>query len=88
MTNQKTILSAIKLPLLTTILVLAGCAKQDFYRTDGLTLGAGDAIARNSALQIIDPWPAGVEDTRLLIPADRGRPSEPDAPTTAPVTKP
>ena len=88
MTAKKTILSTIKLPLLTAMVLLAGCAKQDFYRTDGLTLGAGDAIARNSALQIIDPWPQGVEDTRLLVPADQGRPAEPDAPAAAPVTKP
>lgn len=81
--TKKTILNSIKLPLLTAILVLVGCAKQDFYRTDGLTLGAGDAMARNTALQVIDPWPAGVEDTRLLLPADQGRPAEPDAPATA-----
>jgi hypothetical protein len=82
MTSKKTILSALRLPLLTAIIVLAGCAKQDFYRTEGLTLGAGDAMAQNTALQIIDPWPQGVEDTGLLVPADRGRPSEPGAPAT------
>ena len=88
MIRKKTILSTIKLPLLTAILVLAGCAKQDFYRTEGLTMGAGDAIARNTALQVIDPWPQGVEDTRLLIPAERGRAPQPDAPAASPVTKP
>jgi hypothetical protein len=55
-----------------TMLVLSGCAKDDALRTEGLTLGAGDAVATNSALQIIDPWPAGVEDTELIIPSDRG----------------
>ena len=54
------------------LLALSGCAKDDTLRTEGLTLGAGDAIATNSALQIIDPWPAGVEDTDLLIPNDDG----------------
>jgi hypothetical protein len=88
MTDKKTILSTIKLPLLTAILVLAGCAKQDFYRTDGLTLGAGDAIARNSALQIIDPWPEGVEDTRLLFPADQGRPADLNTPAPVVAAKP
>jgi hypothetical protein len=88
MTDKKTILTAFRLPLLTAILVLAGCAKQDFYRTDGLTLGAGDAIARNTALQVIDPWPAGVEDTRLLFPADQGRPADPSAPSTPPAANP
>jgi hypothetical protein len=52
--------------------LLSGCAQDDFMRTEGLTLGVGDAVATNSALQIIDPWPAGVEDTVLNPPADRG----------------
>lgn len=54
------------------LFTLAGCAKDDNLRAEGLTLGAGDAIAVNSALQIIDPWPEGVEDTELLVPSDRG----------------
>lgn len=60
------------LGLLSALLLLSGCAKDDFLRTEGLTMTAGDAVARNSALQIIDPWPAGVEDTDLEVPADRG----------------
>jgi hypothetical protein len=67
--------------------LLAGCAQDDFTRTEGLTLGIGDAVATNSALQIIDPWPAGVEDTALNPPADRGDPAAvkdaPAAPATA-----
>ena len=55
-----------------SMLALSGCAKDDTLRTEGLTLGAGDAVATNSALQIIDPWPAGVEDTELIVPSDRG----------------
>mgnify|MGYP006314586291 CR=1 FL=1 len=54
------------------LLTLSGCAKDDALRTEGLTLGAGDAVATNSALQIIDPWPEGVEDTDLLVPSDSG----------------
>jgi hypothetical protein len=57
----------------TALLALSGCAKDDALRAEGLTLGAGDSIAVNSALQIIDPWPAGVEDTELLVPSDRGK---------------
>lgn len=68
--------------------LLSSCAKDDLLRTEGMTLGAGDAIARNTALQVIDPWPAGVEDTDLTVPNDRGgdaggTPSTP-ATTTAP----
>jgi hypothetical protein len=68
-------------------LLLAGCAQDDYLRTEGLTMTAGDAIAKNSALQIIDPWPAGVEDTSLEVPADRSDPNgdgeKPSAPATS-----
>jgi hypothetical protein len=36
-----------------------------------LTIGAGDAQAANTVLQMVDPWPAGVNDTDLDVPADR-----------------
>ena len=66
--------------------ILAGCAQDDFMRTEGLTLEAGNAIAVNSNLQIIDPWPNGVEDTDLNPPADRSGDEDtkdvPAAPTT------
>ena len=63
----------------TALLALSGCAKEDALRAEGLSLGAGDAVAVNSALQIIDPWPAGVEDTELLVPSDRGSSPAPAA---------
>ncbi|HUO00831.1 MAG TPA: hypothetical protein VMU69_31935 [Bradyrhizobium sp.] len=37
---------------------LAGCSDMYFDHREGVTLGAGDAIAANEALQTIDPWPA------------------------------
>ncbi len=38
---------------------LAGCADADRYldRRDSIALGAGDAVAANSAEQMVDPWP-------------------------------
>lgn len=67
---------------------VSGCAQDDQLRTEGLTLTAGDAIARNTALQVIDPWPAGVEDTDLTVPNDRGKdqgkPADAPTPPTAP----
>jgi hypothetical protein len=27
-------------------------------------------MAANSAMQMVDPWPRGVEDTELIVPAD------------------
>lgn len=66
--------------------VLTGCAQDDFMRTEGLTLSAGDAVATNSALQIIDPWPEGVEDTRLRPPGDRVGPADVKEELSAPTT--
>jgi hypothetical protein len=72
--------------LLAAGALLSSCAKDDALRTEGLTLGAGDAIARNTALQVIDPWPAGVEDTDLLVPNDRGTKDGATPATAAPAT--
>ena len=69
-----------------SMLALSGCAKDDTLRTEGLTLGAGDAVATNSALQIIDPWPAGVEDTDINAPADRTGPEGAKETVAAPGT--
>lgn len=65
---------------------LGGCAQDDYLRTEGLSMTAGDAMARNSALQIIDPWPEGVEDTTLLVPADRSVEAAADEEAAAPAT--
>jgi hypothetical protein len=50
---------------------LGGCAQDDYLRTDGLTTGAGDAIAANTAMQVVDPWQYGVQNTKLKVPAQR-----------------
>jgi hypothetical protein len=52
-------------------LALAGCMSEDVLRYDGVTTGVGNAIAANTAMQMVDPWPAGVEDTHLRTPAVR-----------------
>ncbi len=56
--------------------VLAGCTSTDDRRVEGLTLDAGDAIAHNTALQVIDPWPVGVQNTNLVVPAERPVPAQ------------
>jgi hypothetical protein len=76
----------IKITAAALVFLLTGCASDDYLRTEGLTMTAGDAVARNSALQIIDPWPAGVEDTALDVPADRADPNGPVEKPSAPVT--
>ncbi|GAB4362204.1 MAG: hypothetical protein Kow0026_25810 [Oricola sp.] len=51
---------------------LSGCMSAEDKELEGISLAGGNAIAINSALQIIDPWPAGVQETDLKVPADRG----------------
>ncbi len=55
----------------------AGCMSDEYRRADGLTDGAGDAIAGNTVMQMVDPWQDGVQDTRLLVPAARSNGGSP-----------
>jgi len=52
--------------------MLSGCMSAEDENLEGITLAGGNAIAINSALQIIDPWPANVQNTDLKVPAARG----------------
>lgn len=52
-------------------LSLASCTTDEFARTDGVTTTAGDSIAANTVMQMVDPWPMGVQDTDLRVPANR-----------------
>ena len=49
----------------------AGCMSEDLRSADGLTDGAGDTIAGNTVMQMVDPWKNGVQNTKLLVPAAR-----------------
>jgi hypothetical protein len=49
----------------------SGCLNDANRRADGLTDGAGNSMASNSVMQMVDPWQDGVQDTRLLVPAAR-----------------
>jgi hypothetical protein len=51
-------------------LSLAGCTSDELARNEGVTGRAGDAIAADTVLQMVDPWPRGVENTYLRVPAD------------------
>ena len=50
----------------------SGCMSDAYRRADGLTEGAGDKMAGNSVMQMVDPWQDGVQNTKLLVPAVRG----------------
>jgi hypothetical protein len=54
---------------------VAGCS-ETYQRLDGVTPGAGDAIAANTVMQMVDPWPYGAQETDLSVPADRSSQDE------------
>lgn len=56
-------------------LLAAGCTSEDFVRTEGVTAGVGNAIAADTAMQMVDPWRRGVQNTDLLTPAELPPPS-------------
>lgn len=49
----------------------AGCTSDDYVRTEGVTPAAGNAQASNTVMQMVDPWKYGVQNTKLLVPAQR-----------------
>jgi hypothetical protein len=54
-------------------LAAAGCTSDELARNEGVTGRAGDAIAANTVMQMVDPWPRGVENTNLHVPADHAQ---------------
>ncbi|MEQ1942696.1 hypothetical protein ABMA32_09790 [Mesorhizobium sp. VNQ89] len=68
-----------KLAAMTGLAALAsGCMTESKRQADGLTHGAGDAMASNTVMQMVDPWQYGVQDTDLLVPANRAAASAAD----------
>jgi hypothetical protein len=55
-------------------LLSTGCVTEETQRVEGITPGAGNALAANTVMQMVDPWQYGVQDTDLEVPADRGAP--------------
>lgn len=49
---------------------LAACNSTAEDPTITKTSSAGNAIAANTVMQMVDPWPEGVDDTRLKTPAE------------------
>ncbi len=76
-----------KLASLTLLTLLSSCARQDYMRTESVTDGVGNALAANTTLQLVDPWPAGVENPNIIVPAVRnaaGVAAATPAPASAP----
>lgn len=55
-----------------SISFLAGCYDREYYsQSDTVTLGVGDAVATNAAVQTIDPWPPHAKDTDIDLEGPR-----------------
>lgn len=67
-----------RLTVLSLALTATGCMTEDTLRYNGVTEAAGNAIAANTVMQMVDPWPDGVQDTDLKVPA--ARPEKAEAP--------
>ncbi|MCP4072190.1 MAG: hypothetical protein GY742_10695 [Hyphomicrobiales bacterium] len=64
------------------ILPLTACQYEELNRSEFMSASAGNAIAHNSALQIIDPWPrmAGNNDLRVPVGKYGGEPKTDEGP--------
>lgn len=57
--------------LAVAALSLSACTTDGVGRNEGVSSRAGNAVASNTVLQMVDPWPYGVDDTDLETPAER-----------------
>jgi len=63
---------------------LSACQYEQLNRSEFMSASSGNAIAHNSALQIIDPWPRVAANDDLHVPAVKygGEPKEGETPPT------
>lgn len=60
--------------LVAGALALQGCYEDRYTaHRDGVTFGAGDSIAANSAVHTIDPWPEASDNPDIDMDAERAR---------------
>lgn len=50
--------------VLTATVFISGCT-QSIARRDSISTSFGNAMASNTALQTVDPWPRNVENTHI-----------------------
>ncbi len=72
-------------------LLAQGCttnAPDDQYsrRVEGTDGRTGNAVKANTVLQMVDPWPEGVEDTNLKVPAERSADGDGEGESASTVT--
>ena len=54
-----------------TVCALLGACQETFARRDTVTPYAGEAVAYNKAVHVIDPWPAGSANTDIRMDGQR-----------------
>ncbi len=52
-----------------SIIALAGCQYEELNRSEFMSASSGNAMAQNSALQVIDPWPGNASNNNLAVPS-------------------
>lgn len=52
------------------VIMLSGCQTQEPTYSETISFSAGDAIAANTVMQMVDPWPKTVRNSNLATPAD------------------
>lgn len=69
-----------------TLVALSGCQYEQLNRSEYMSNSAGNAMAHNSALQIVDPWSRSAGNNNLKVPTGEygGEPKK-DASTPAPI---
>ncbi len=55
--------------------VLLGACSSYLDRREFASPSLGDAVARNAAIHVIDPWPAHARDTRIVHDGARLQPA-------------
>ncbi len=85
MTNKTYAHKTLKIVFATMLMGLTSACSQYLERNEGVTLSAGDAVAQNKAVQMIDPWPLYAGQTnipgngeRLLVALKKYRENKPD----------
>lgn len=53
------------------VMTIGGCSQLYLDRRDAISLSAGDGIAANQAVQVIDPWPPHSGNTNLVFNGQR-----------------
>ena len=61
----------LKIAFITALTGFTSACAQYIERNEGVTFSAGDAVAHNKAVQMIDPWPRHAGQTHIPANGER-----------------